>query len=234
MNLNESTDIQPLINECRIPVFQPTETIGHPGGGSLSGSMIRRIADDILSIRHITHVGSFNLEFPFSSCGPKVRLWRPCGGEMKLFLKDDLRLKLQLFQHFPLTMICSNCCTCLTSIVPEFVLQNAFLHLAIKQMRPDWMAGNFIHANSHPSFQAIQHLGTIALAGKEFLHGLVHDGRVEPHPFAFTLSPGFNTSHGLGNQSEWTRLLFSHLSEQGKALSGMVSQITMGPRPVSA
>lgn len=233
IDFSESTDIKPPIKRCRIPVFQPTKTVGCPEGLPMGDSFLRGVAGDIFSIRHITHVGSFNLEFPDSQCNPKVWFWKPCGGEVALRPVDYQDFESEVFPPPLVNMVCRGCCTCLQLTVPELVLQSAFLNLAIKQVHTDWKAGNFIHTAWSPFFQAIKHLGTIAVAGNEFLYGTVHDGVRGPQPFAFTFYPRFDAAeHKI--QQEWSSILFECLRHQGKVLSRIVQQIAMGPKPISS
>ena len=97
IDFSESTDIKPPIKRCRIPVFQPTKTVGCPEGLPMGDSFLRGVAGDIFSIRHITHVGSFNLEFPDSQCNPKVWFWKPCGGEVALRPVDYQDFESEVF-----------------------------------------------------------------------------------------------------------------------------------------
>jgi hypothetical protein len=247
------TDL-PWFNKNNLVVLiQPGRTIGQSKGQvaknptveSRYGStkhLLEEIFNETMAVEGLRHAGMIGWQHQF------VYGYYPCGGRLELMSLPPPEKRGDEFcwMKNPLLFMYLGCSSpecglklalCTGDENDRFavplLLQNALLHLMLKQMEPRQPFANFIDCRDSGR-QEVDDLGLVSIV-HGCAYGSTSDNNHSGHfPLAFTLVPGMDTLNGADGFEHWARYLRQKKTEwDSRVIDRWARMLITGPRPMA-
>jgi hypothetical protein len=247
------TDLPHFNKNNLIVLIQPERTIGKTKGQVAKNPpvesqhcsnkhLLEQIFSETIEVEGLVHSGLIGWQYRF------VHGFYPCGGklELKMLPPPEKRGEEFCWMKNPTLFMYLDCsnpeCGLKLSLctgdendrfaVP-LLLQNALLHLMLKQMEPWQPFGNFIECRGSGR-KEVDELGLVSIV-HGCAYGSTKDSLHSGHfPLAFTLVPGMDTLNGADGFEDWAKFLRRKKSEwDRRVIDRWAKMLITGPKPMA-